>query len=879
MSSLSFDAQSLVIDGRRTWLVCGGIDYASLPRDLWQARLRDAKHAGLNCIATRVFWNAHEPAPGRYRFDDNLDLRHFVELAGREGLYCILRVGPYMGDAADLGGLPAWLLNVPGIRLRQSHPRFLEACARWFKAMMEQVADLQVTDAAPPSPTAVHPIVMMQVEHAWRCHHPAEAQAYLGELVRYLREEECQVPLIETNECWQQVEGLFSTWTGARDLATHMRQFRSVQQEPPAQRFPLLVSAYDVTVAPDADRGETTVDHAHLLRLSQAIAAGAQFSIEPFVGSASNGAAPLSSTGQRHAGYAGIRRIATFASHFGHVLAGLDPAAARAVAALDCPRGVSVVHHRGSQGDVVFLFRGTHETSRQTDIVLPDGRTVTVPLGDEPVTWLLMNVNLAGSAQLDYTNLRPWASLGRLLVLDGPAGAAGVVCLDHAEVNVTVPTGPLPLVVDVDDVTVVVLSTEQADASWLSAAGLVVGASGLDANDQPMAHPKFKRATLIRGSGEMTTLQFAAPVKRQPPPRLGRWQMASQRTLIDGTSAAFAPSTGPASLESFSPEPRGWYRLRLKSKTTGLLMAPAWRGRIQLFSGGRCAADLGDGGDMPFTLSGSRELVAFASGSRRACNGWSSGDAMGLAGPLYSVKRCPLKPPRVLRDQPAPDPTELTKFLTDFSFTDRQICDAMLWQVRAGRGGLIVELNGLPVRAMLLSRGKPVGLYDPVHSNGRAVFTLPLGQGVRAGSNEIRLALFEKFDKAFDPRKFIRVHAITANLTEKAEWSLAPWTTPADESFKLLRGGGTNQPAWYRTTFSSPDSSALLALELAGCSRGQVFLNGRHAGDYAAPPSRAASAPRVPLPASWLRRDAENELMIFDEQGAAAAKCRLTFLP
>ena len=45
MSLISFDAQSLLLDGRRIWLVGGTIPYARLPQAQWRSRFRAARAA------------------------------------------------------------------------------------------------------------------------------------------------------------------------------------------------------------------------------------------------------------------------------------------------------------------------------------------------------------------------------------------------------------------------------------------------------------------------------------------------------------------------------------------------------------------------------------------------------------------------------------------------------------------------------------------------------------------------------------------------------------------------------------------------------------------------------------------------------------------
>ena len=124
MPSVTHDGRSFLVDGRRIWLVSGRIPYARLPREAWADRIHQAKLAGLNTVETPVFWARHEPRPGRFDFTGDNDLRHFVDLVGKAGMMCILGLGPYVGAAWDMGGLPPWLT---GKSLRTNSGPYLEA--------------------------------------------------------------------------------------------------------------------------------------------------------------------------------------------------------------------------------------------------------------------------------------------------------------------------------------------------------------------------------------------------------------------------------------------------------------------------------------------------------------------------------------------------------------------------------------------------------------------------------------------------------------------------------------------------------------------------------------------------------------------------------
>jgi beta-galactosidase len=114
---------------------------------------------GLNTISTYVFWNLHEPKPGVYDFEGSLDVAAFVRIAQEEGLYVILRPGPYACAEWDLGGLPAWLLADPNIVLRSGDEKFLAPAERWLQRLGRELAPLQITHGGP--------IIAVQVENEY----------------------------------------------------------------------------------------------------------------------------------------------------------------------------------------------------------------------------------------------------------------------------------------------------------------------------------------------------------------------------------------------------------------------------------------------------------------------------------------------------------------------------------------------------------------------------------------------------------------------------------------------------------------------------------------------------------------------------------------
>src|SRR5262245_60353595 len=101
---LTAGAAGFALDGRPLQILSGEMHYPRIPREYWRDRFRKARAMGLNTVSTYVFWNLHEPAPGRYDFVGQHDIAAFIRAAAAEGLHVIVRPGPYVCAEWDLGG-------------------------------------------------------------------------------------------------------------------------------------------------------------------------------------------------------------------------------------------------------------------------------------------------------------------------------------------------------------------------------------------------------------------------------------------------------------------------------------------------------------------------------------------------------------------------------------------------------------------------------------------------------------------------------------------------------------------------------------------------------------------------------------------------------
>lgn len=157
--SLRANGDHFELDGKPFQIISGAIHSARVPRAYWRDRLRKARAMGLNTVETYVFWNVYETLPGKFDFSGQNDIAEFILEAQQEGLFVILRPGPYACAEWDFGGFPAWLLREPAMEVRTSNPAFMAAASRWLHRLGQELAPLQSANGGP--------IIAVQVENEY----------------------------------------------------------------------------------------------------------------------------------------------------------------------------------------------------------------------------------------------------------------------------------------------------------------------------------------------------------------------------------------------------------------------------------------------------------------------------------------------------------------------------------------------------------------------------------------------------------------------------------------------------------------------------------------------------------------------------------------
>jgi beta-galactosidase len=187
--TFSIGDENFLLDGQRLQIRCGEVHAARVPREYWRNRLQTARAMGLNTVCAYLFWNMHEPHPGQFNWSGQADIAEFCRIAQQEGLWVILRPGPYACAEWEMGGFPWWLLKNDDIKLRTRDPRYLQAADRYLREVGRELAPLQITHGGP--------ILMVQVENEYGFF-GKDAQ-YMGELRNSLLAAGFDVPLFACN--------------------------------------------------------------------------------------------------------------------------------------------------------------------------------------------------------------------------------------------------------------------------------------------------------------------------------------------------------------------------------------------------------------------------------------------------------------------------------------------------------------------------------------------------------------------------------------------------------------------------------------------------------------------------------------------------------
>ena len=151
---------TFLLNGKPFLVRAGEIHFPRIPREYWEQRIQMCKAMGMNTICIYLFWNFHEQQPDKFDFTGQKDMAEFVRLIQKNGMYCIVRPGPYACAEWDMGGLPWWLLKKNDIQVRTlSDQLFMERSINYLKKVGKELAPYQIQNGGN--------IIMVQVENEY----------------------------------------------------------------------------------------------------------------------------------------------------------------------------------------------------------------------------------------------------------------------------------------------------------------------------------------------------------------------------------------------------------------------------------------------------------------------------------------------------------------------------------------------------------------------------------------------------------------------------------------------------------------------------------------------------------------------------------------
>jgi hypothetical protein len=170
--TLGLNSRYLTRDGKPWLPVMGEFHFSRYPRAQWEEEILKMKAAGVDIVATYVIWIHHEEVEGQFDWTGQRDLRAFVDLCARHGLYVEPRIGPWDHAEARNGGLPDWVVKQGPTR--ENDPVYLQSVGAWYGQIGEQLKGLLWKDGGP--------VIGIQLENEYAKRGPGAGEAHILEL-------------------------------------------------------------------------------------------------------------------------------------------------------------------------------------------------------------------------------------------------------------------------------------------------------------------------------------------------------------------------------------------------------------------------------------------------------------------------------------------------------------------------------------------------------------------------------------------------------------------------------------------------------------------------------------------------------------------------
>ena len=243
------NSRYLVLDGKPWFPVMGEFHYSRYPEDQWEKELLKTKAGGVQVISTYVFWIHHEEVEGQFDWSGQRNLRRFVELCSKHGLYVWIRIGPWDHGEVRNGGLPDWLLAKTATRA--NNPIYLDYVRRFYAEISKQVQGLLWKDGGP--------IIGVQLENEYSARGPGKGTDHVLQLKRIAREVGIDAPFYT-------VTGWDNAAIPSRDILPVFGGYvdgfwwRSLGELPPGSNYFFIKTRCDENVGDDLHSQHPEID-------------------------------------------------------------------------------------------------------------------------------------------------------------------------------------------------------------------------------------------------------------------------------------------------------------------------------------------------------------------------------------------------------------------------------------------------------------------------------------------------------------------------------------------------------------------------------------------------------------------------------------------
>lgn len=257
MTNITFDKNSLIIDGKRVFVRSGAFHYFRTPGvELAKDRFMKLKAAGYNTVDIYLNANYHSHDEGQYDFvgrdcypaehdfGEIKNIKKVLEAAKEVGLYVIMRPGPFINAEVNAGGLPYWVLKKKGVIPRNRigteyhySPEYMDFVTQWYDQVLPivrkfdniiafQIENEYATDEM--DETYMRELYLMARQRGIMCpifHNDAYCAGLWADMLDIYA---CDIyPYINPNQNWKQDHFCFDTLDNLEDMV------RSVKEDAP----------------------------------------------------------------------------------------------------------------------------------------------------------------------------------------------------------------------------------------------------------------------------------------------------------------------------------------------------------------------------------------------------------------------------------------------------------------------------------------------------------------------------------------------------------------------------------------------------------------------------------------------------------------------